>query len=92
MENQKQLKLFTLVKDYETLKNMGMVISVNRTSGACYTNHYVIHLKKSILDLISVQDLKNIIVNKFTGYYGGRFDYFNIADNTINIKYVGYND
>lgn len=90
MEN--QLKLFNLIKDYESIKNMGMVISVNRTSGACYTNHYTIQLNKKILDFVSVQELKNIIVNKFTGYYGGRFDYFNIADNTIDIKFVGYND
>ena len=87
-----QKKLFTLIETWEDIKNNDFIISVDRTSGACYTNHYLIHLKKSILDFISVQDLKNIIVNKFTGYYGGRFDYFNISDNTINIKYVGYND
>lgn len=87
-----QKKLFTIIKDYETIKNMGMVLSVDYTSGACYTNIYIIRLKKSILDFISVETLKNIIINKFMGYYGGRFDYFNITDNAINIKYIGYND
>lgn len=87
-----QKKLFTLITTWEDIKNNDFIISIDRTSGACYTKHYIINLKKSILDFISVQDLKNIIVNKFTGYYGGRFDYFNISDNAINIKYVGYND
>lgn len=87
-----QKKLFTLIETWEDIKNNNFIISVDRTSGACYTNHYTIRLKKSILDFVSVQDLKNIIENKFTGYYGGRFDYFNISDNAINVKYVGYND
>lgn len=87
-----QKKLFTIIETWEDIKNNDFVISIDRTSGACYTHHYVIHLKKSILDLINVQDLKNIIENKFMGYYGGRFDYFNISDNVINIKYVGYDD
>ena len=90
MEN--QLKLFTIIETWEDIKNMGMVISINHTSGACYTNHYIVQLNNKILDFVSVENLKNIIVNHFTGYYGGRFDYFHISNNTINFKYVGYND
>ena len=87
-----QLKLFDIIETWEDIKNNDFIISIDHASGACYTNHYIIQLKKSILELVSVQNLKNIIENKFTGYYGGRFDYFNISDNAINVKYVGYND
>ena len=90
--NTLQLKLFTLIRTWEDIKNNDFIISVNYTSGACYTNHYTIQLNKKILDFVTVENLKNIIINKFMGYYGGRFDYFNISDNVINLKYVGYND
>lgn len=87
-----QKKLFSIIETWEDVKNMGMVISLHHTSGACYTNHYTIQLNKKILDFVSIENLKNIIENHFTGYYGGRFDFFNISDNAINCKYVGYND
>lgn len=71
---EKRLKLFTLVKDYETLKNMNMVISVDSRSRGIYGNDYYIKIKKDILKHITMHDLSELVFNKFMGVYGGSID------------------
>lgn len=63
-----------LVKDYETIKNMGMVLSVNSRSRGIYGSDYYIKIKKDILNHINMHDLSEIVSNKFMGYYGGRIE------------------
>jgi len=71
-----QLKLFNIIKDYESIKNMGMVMSVNSQSRGIYGVDYYIKINKDILNHITMHELSNIILNKFIGVYGG----------SINIK------
>ena len=68
---EKQLKLFTLAKDYETLKNMGMVMSVDSRNRGIYGNDYYIKIKNDILNHITMHELSEIVFKKFMGVYGG---------------------
>lgn len=89
--NMEQLKLFTLVKDYETLKNMGMVMSVNYQSRGAYGTTYHIKIKKDILNHITMHALSDIVFNKFMGVYGGSIDTKPCTD-YIYITVMSYND
>ena len=71
---EKQLKLFNLIKDYENIKNMGMVISVDSHSRGIYGMDYYIKIKNDILNYIDMHALSDIIFDKFMGVYGGKMD------------------
>lgn len=69
-----QKKLFNLIKDYETLKNMGMVMSVDSHSRGIYGMDYYIKIKNDILNYIDMHALSDMIFNKFMGTYGGKIE------------------
>ena len=66
-----QKKLFNLIKDYESIKNMGMVMSVDSRSRGIYGTDYYIKIKNDILNHITMHELSEIVFNKFMGAYGG---------------------
>ena len=69
-----QKKLFNLIKDYENIKNMGMVMSVDSHSRGIYGMDYVVKIKNDILNYITMHELGEIILNKFIGCYGGKIN------------------
>lgn len=87
----KQLKLFTLIKDYETLKNMGMVMSVNSQNRGIYGCDYYIKIKKDILNHIDMHELSDMILNKFMGCYGGNIN-TKVYNDFIYCHVDAYND
>ena len=86
-----QLKLFNIIKDYESIKNMGMVMSVDCQSRGIYGNTYHIKIKKDILNHITMHALSDIVFNKFMGVYGGSIDTKPCTD-CIYITVISYND
>lgn len=86
-----QLKLFNSIKDYETIKNMGMVISVDSRNRGIYGNDYYIKIKKDILNHITMHELSNIVLNKFIGCYGGSINTKPCSD-CIYFHVDSYND
>lgn len=86
-----QLRLFTLVKDYETLKNMGMVMSVNCQSRGIYGSDYYIKIKKDILNYMTMHELSEIVFDKFMGCYGGKID-TKLCTDCIYIHVDAWND
>ena len=86
-----QLKLFNLIKDYQSIKNMGMVMSVNSQNRCIYGNDYYIRIKNDILNHITMHELSEIVFNKFMGAYGGKIDIKPCTD-CIYIHVDAWND
>ena len=74
MQNYLQLRLFNQITNYDDIKNMGMVISMNSQNRGIYGNDYYIKIKNDILNHITMHELSEIVFNKFMGYYGGKID------------------
>lgn len=91
MEKEKQLKLFELIEDYNTLRNMGKVKKVNFISRGAFGTDYHIYMDKSILQFMTLDKLEKIIHDKFHGYFGGHCK-INILTDEILIQYSSYND
>lgn len=91
MQKVKQLRLFETITNYDEIRNMGMVISVNYYSKGAWGCVYKIRLNKNILNHVSIEKLKDIIDAKFHGYYGGHIK-INVLTDCLFIDYDAWND
>ena len=86
-----QLKLFNQITNFEDVKNMGMVLSVDSQSRGIYGSDYYIKIKKDILNYITMHDLSELVFEKFMGAYGGRIETKPCTD-YIHIHVDAWND